>query len=227
MIFAGDPYVMLMSSLPAVLFLSEKEPPINAARLAERMKELAPEDRDEVEKMRTLIAWSAVDSRLDDATFVARAERAIASLRSPVLRAVARQRFEIRTLVAALRARHAGAEAPPEGMIWGFGRHVGRIRANWNAPDFGMGRQFPWVLKARERLEAGDTVGLERLLLETAWAGVERHELGHEFDFEAVACYILRWSLADRWARYDADVARLRFAELLDAAIADNFPGAA
>lgn len=227
MIWAGDPYVTLMASLPAVLFLSEKEPPINAARLAERLKDLAPEDRAEVERMRALIAWSATDPRLDDATFVAKAERAIADLRSPVLRAVARDRFEIRTLVAALRARHAGEEAPPEGAIWGFGRHVGRIRANWNAPDFGMGRLFPWVLKARERLKADDTAGLERLLLETAWAAVERHEQDHEFDFEAVAFYILRWSLADRWARYDADIAGVRFGELLDAAVADALPAAA
>jgi hypothetical protein len=32
---------------------------------------------------------------------------------------------------------------------------------------------------------------------------------------------MLRWSMADRWARYDADEARRRFAELLDAALAD------
>ncbi len=227
MIFAGDPYVTLMASLPAVLFLSEKEPPINAARLADRLKDLAPEDRAEVEAMRALLAWHAVDPRLDDEAFVARAERAIAALRSPTLRAVAQDRFEIRTIVAALRARHAGEEAPPEGRRWGFGRHVDTIRRNWTAPDLGLGRSFPWVAKARERLEAGDSAGLERLLLEVAWAAVQRHEAGHEFDFEAVAFYMLRWSLADRWARYDAEVAGARFGALLDAAVADALTAAA
>jgi hypothetical protein len=227
MIYRGDPYVTLMASLPAVLFLSEREPPINASRLAERLKDLMPEDQAEIERMRGLIAWSAIDPRLDDAAFVVKAERAIASLRSETLQAAARDRFEVRTLVAALRARHAGEDAPPEGVRWGFGRHVERIRRNWSAPDFGMARLYPWVLKARERLEAGDTAGLERLLLEVAWAAVQRHEQGHEFDLEAVAFYIMRWSIADRWARYDADVAGARFGELLDAAVADALPAAA
>jgi hypothetical protein len=143
MIYRGDPYVTLMASLPAVLFLSEREPPINASRLAERLKDLMPEDQAEIERMRRLIAWSVIDPRLDDAAFVAQAERAIASLRSEALQAAARDRFEIRTLVAALRARHAGEDAPPEGVRWGFGRHVERIRRNWSAPDFGMARLLP------------------------------------------------------------------------------------
>jgi hypothetical protein len=216
-----------MASLPAILFLSEKEPPINAARLADRLKDLAPADQAEIDRMRGLIAWHVVDPRLDDAAFVEKIDRAIAALRSPALKAAAQDRFEVRTLVAALRARHAGEDAPPEGRRWGYGRHVDTIRRNWTAPDFGVARSFPWVRAARERLEAGDTAGLERLLLETAWAAVERHQQAHEFDFEAVAFYIMKWSLADRWARYDADVAGARFGDLLDAAVADALPAAA
>jgi hypothetical protein len=75
------------------------------------------------------------------------------------------------------------------------------------------------VLTARERLERGDSAGLERLVLETAWTAVARREQGHEFDFEAVAFYLTRWALAERWAKYDADAAAQRFAEMLDAAV--------
>ena len=59
-------------------------------------------------------------------------------------------------------------------------------------------------------------------MLEAAWAAGERHLALHDFDFEAVVYYVLRWSLVDRWSRYDAEAAAVRFAELLDAAIAES-----
>jgi hypothetical protein len=127
----------------------------------------------------------------------------------------------MRTVIAALRRRHAGEAAPPRGTPWGFGRHVERLRAGWGQPDFGLGAFYPWIPAAREALVAGDTVALERLLLETAWKQQARLAVGHEFDLEAVALYMLRWSMNDRWARYDADAAQVRFRDLLDAALAD------
>jgi hypothetical protein len=86
------------------------------------------------------------------------------------------------------------------------------------------------VLKAKEKLEAGDARGLEAIVLQAAWDAGARHLAGHAFDFEAVAFYVLRWSLIDRWSRYDATAAAARFTDLLDAAFADtaqDFPVAA
>lgn len=219
MIYQGDPYVTLMASLPAIGLLSEKEPPINRARLMERLKQLSPEDMAEMEMIRSILSWDQIDIGSDDAAFVTRLNQVVASIRSDDLRAALEERMEIRTLIAALRRRHAGEDAPAPGTVWGFGRHVERIRANWSLPDFGLLRVYPWVLTARERLERGDGAGLERLVLETAWTAVARREQGHEFDFEAVAFYLTRWALAERWAKYDADAASVRFAELLDAAL--------
>jgi hypothetical protein len=220
-IFQSDPYVALMASLPAIGLLAEKAPPINRDRLEARLRALTPEDREEVEAMRALLVWEAFDTVTADAAYLARAERLIARLRSAPLREAARERLELRTIVAALRRRHAGEEAPPAEARWGYGRHLSRIRANWASPDFGLGRMFPWIAPARDMLEAGDVTGLERLLLETAWRAIERRAFGHAFDLEAVVFYLMRWSLADRWARYDADAAAARFAEALEAALAD------
>lgn len=227
MIYQTDPYVMLMASLPAILLLSEKEPPIKRARLAERLKQLSAADMAENEAAQAVLSWDRIDTGNDDAAFVARARRVIAGIRSPELRGALHERMEIRTVVAALRRRHAGEEAPPPGETWGYGLHVERIRANWGLPDFGLARVFPWVLAARERLERGDSAGLERVVLEASWEAVARRMPGHEFDFEAVAFYLLRWTLADRWARYDADAAAARFAEMLDAAMAGTEEAAA
>jgi hypothetical protein len=219
----APPYVMLMASLPALgPLLSERAPTISETRLERRLRELSPEDHAELEGLRSLASWLRLDMAEDEAAFLARARSVIAGVRSDAIRALARDRLEIRTLLAALRRRHAGEEAPAPGTPWGYGRFVETIRAHWGAPDFGVGRAFPWIGAAKERLESGDRAGLERIVLEAAWAAGERHLALHEFDFEAVVYYVLRWSLVDRWSRYDTEAAAVRFAELLDAAIAES-----
>jgi hypothetical protein len=225
MMFNSDPYVMLVASLPAIgPLLSDKEPPINRARLFERLKMLAPEDQAELDNLVSIFSWAALNVTESDAAFLERADRVVSSLRGEDLRRAARDRLEIRTLIAALRRRHAGEDAPAEGTRWGYGRFVDVIRAHWGAPDFGVGRAFPWVLAAKDKLDTGDTVGFERIALEAAWNSGTRCELGHAFDYEAVIFYVLRWSLNERWARYDADAAGTRFAGLLDAAFENYEP---
>jgi hypothetical protein len=210
-----------MASLPAIRLLSEKEPPINRARLIERLKSLAPEDATLLEQLSQVVAWSAVDVTLDDETYVRSVEALLAEIESPTLADALRDRLELRTVVAALRRRHAGEDPPPKGARWGYGRHVERLREGWNLPDFGLSAFYPWISAARDAIEAGDAIALERLTLEIVWRQQEQRGLGHEFDLEAVTLYLVRWSLADRWARYDADVAAHRFQDLVDAALAD------
>lgn len=215
-------YVMLMASLPAIRFLADKALPINQARLGERLKLLEPEDRDELLGIASIISWNRIDTGDDDAAYVARAERTIAGIRSLDLREAVLERLEIRTVVAALRRRASGEDAPPAHPAWGLGRHVNTIRRNWTVPDFGLARFYPWLAAARDKLDQGDASGLERLILDVTWNATARREFGHEFDLEAVAFYLMRWQLADRWARYDADAAALRFKALLDAALSDR-----
>ncbi|TVQ57953.1 MAG: DUF2764 family protein [Rhodobacteraceae bacterium] len=220
MIWRGEPYVTLMASLPAIRFLSEKAPPIGRSRLMERLKDLAPDDAELLRRLLETVSWRFIDPAQEDAAFLDRAEALLADLTRPALAAALSERLTLRTVVAALRRRHAGEDAPGKGERWGFGPVVARLRAGWALPDFGLGAAHPWIAPARETLEAGDAKGLERLLLEVAWAQQARHAEAHEFDFEAVVFYVLRWSMADRWAQYDADAARARFEELLDAALA-------
>jgi hypothetical protein len=222
MILPFPPYVMLMASLPAIgRVLTDQAPPISEARLAERLKALLPEDREELERIREVVSWHRLDRHEETAAFVARANALLASIRGEPVRTAVRDRLEIRTLLAALRRRHAGAEAPARGEAWGVGRYLETIRAHWSAPDLGVGRLFPWVAAAKQKLDAGDRIGLERIVLEAAWAAGERHLALHAFDYEAVVYYVLRWSLVDRWSRYDAEAAAERFAELLEEALAD------
>ncbi|HML90811.1 hypothetical protein [Methyloceanibacter sp.] len=222
MIFQTDPYVMLMASLPAVgPLLTGKAPPINRVRLDERLRQLSAEDAKELDAMAAILSWGRLDIGDEDAAFVTRAERLMETVHAPDLRAALNDRLELRTVIAALRRRHAGQEAPAEGEVWGYGRYAEQIRRNWALPDFGLARTFPWINPARERLEAGDPAGLERIVLQAAWDSVGRYAPGHEFDKEAVAFYVARWSLADRWSSYDPETAAIRFAELIDEAYAN------
>lgn len=215
----SEDYVTLMASLPALgPMLAAKHAPINRDRLEARLAMLRPEHRREVSEVAGLLVWSRLGMVETDAAIVARARRLVPRLSSPTLVDLVRGRLEIRTLVAALRRRHAGEDPPRPDEVWGYGRFVRRIRESWGQPDFGVGTPFPWALAAKDRLERDDATGLERIVLEAAWKQADWLAAGHEFDFEAVALYVVRWTLLDRWTRYDAEAAAARFAALVDAA---------
>jgi len=217
----SEDYVTLMASLPALgPMLAAKHAPINRDRLEARLAMLCPEHRREVSEVAGLLVWSQIPSRETDAAMVLRARWLVPRLSSATLVDLVRGRMEIRTLVAALRRRHAGEEAPRHDALWGYGRFVRRIRENWGQPDFAVGTPFPWVLRAKDRLERGDATGLERIVLEAAWKQADWLATRHAFDFEAVALYVVRWNLLDRWTRYDAEAAASRFAAMVDAAYA-------
>ncbi|MGV6874874.1 hypothetical protein ACUSIJ_19565 [Pseudochelatococcus sp. B33] len=221
----ADSYIMLVASLPDLGgFLEAHAPPINRLQIEERLAMLSPEDRAELDAVASVVAWDRIRGEDEDATVLTRAERVVASLRSETLRLLVRDRLEIRTLIAALRRRHAGEEAPAPHVRWGYGRFKETIRANWGDPAFGVALAFPWVGQAREKLESGDTAGFERVALQAVWDAIGRHGDLHTFDLEAVAIYLLRWAVVDNWAHYDTAAATTRFARLLDEALTDTIP---
>jgi hypothetical protein len=221
---AGLDYVTLMASLPALgTILAAKTPPINRVRLEARLKSmLRPEHLAEIEAAVDVLAWPRQPLSMTDSEFVKKAQQVIPKIQNETLRRLVRDMIELRTVVAALRRRHAGEDAPAEGEVWGYGRYVERIRANWREPGFGLDQVIKWLLPAKEKIEKADAAGLERILLEAAWRHTDRLIGAHDFDFEAVALYVLRWAILDRWTRYDVEAAAARFgallAEALDAA---------
>ena len=51
---------------------------------------------------------------------------------------------------------------------------------------------------------------------------VSRHGAAHEFDFEAVCVYVLKWGIVDRWVRADAEAAAARFEKLTEEGLRDH-----
>ena len=213
---AQDEYVSLMASLPALgPMLAAKHAPINGVRMLERLKQLRREHYAELLTVGELLSWSRLPLDGTDAELARRARAIIPTLTNQTLADIARDRMEMRTLVAALRRRHAGQDAPASDVAWGYGRYTRRMTSAWREPDFGLARSFPWVNAARECLEKDDSRGLERILLEQAWRLADRVAGGHTFNFEAVALYVVRWHLLYRWTQYDAEAAAVRFGELV------------
>lgn len=213
----GIEYVQLMASLPALgPILVAKTAPINRVRLQARLQRmLRPEHLAEIQAAASILAWPRQAMLTTDADFVRKARKVIPTLKSEALRLLVHELLEQRSVLAALRRRHAGQDAPAAGEIWGYGRYVDRIRANWREADFGLGQSLKWLLPAKDKLDKADAAGLERILLEAAWRQADRLVGAHDFDFEAVALYVVRWDLLDRWTRYDAEAAAVRFGALV------------
>lgn len=211
-------YVTLMASLPPVGKLFEaKQTPISRLKLESRLKMLTEKDAILLNRISSLIAWSEQPMERTDAEFIGEAQRFFEEVRCPILQEIVAYRLDVRTVVAALRRHYRGERNPPIGQPWGLGRWVNYIERHWTEPEFHLEVMFPWVSEAHRLLNANDSVALERLQFEVNWKMLQRVETGHYFDFEAVVIYLMRWSMVDRWIRYNGEVAVERFRKLVDA----------
>ena len=213
-----DRYYTLVASLPALppLF-SERRPPLSRYSLEQRLRMLEPDDARALNRLGRLMMWSRLPLEISDQEMVAMAEAVISEIRSPLLREVAEWRFELRTVVAAIRRRAAGEPPPAKGEVWGFGRWTRTLERNWGKGDFGLAGALPWIIDFNDRIEKMDSLGFEKSLLQLVWTYLSRQAEGHHFDFEAVALYAQRWDVIHRWSMYDATDAAKRFDELLKA----------
>lgn len=221
----SDPneYTMLMASLPhhSSLFAA-KRTPINRVKLESRLKVLRPEHRQNLDLVVNALFWFALPLGMKEGEIIARGREAMDRIENETLREVILNRLEIRTCVAALRRRHSGQTSPPAGRDWGYGRWLNHIARNWSEPSFRLDGVFPWLREADRLMRDNDTLGLERLLLETVWRNLGRYAAEHEFDFEAVVIYILRWTVVARWTLYNSEAASRRFAGLVETALGDH-----
>ena len=219
----GEPcYEMLMSSLPyhGRLF-GARQTPLSRFQLDKRLAWLSQDDAAALARIESVLQWRRQLLDQTDADFLQQATSVLDSLDNPLLKDVVQSRLETRTLIASLRMRMFGQPAPHPGIAFGFGRWVEVIRQHWSEPDFGLARVYPWVLEAESRLRERDALGLEKLFMGQLWAELSRLGFGHYFDFEAVAIYVLRWDLIDRWTHYNDVDAKANILSLADGGLGD------
>jgi hypothetical protein len=213
-------YVMLITSLPyhGPLF-GAHQTPLSRLRLNLRLRILDEADAQAIKDLSSVLHWIHQSMAVSDAELIARAERFETAWGEGFLSDILRFRMELRTLYTALRRRRRGETAPPAGRRWGYGRWVRHIERYWNEPGFRLQQVYPWINEAERLIEARDSLGLERLLLGIVWDYLIRISEGHEFDFEAVVIYVLRWDLIARWSSYDGARAVQRFERLVDSGL--------
>ncbi|WP_269584623.1 hypothetical protein [Roseibium sp. Sym1] len=217
-------YIALVTSLPHLgKLFSRREVPISEYRLTQRLRMLEPEHARLLKEIVDITAWSGVAKFSRDEEVIQQAGRVVADLKDyPDLQHLVGARMETRTLIAALRRRRDGQDVAGDIQTWGYGRWCSRIKANWSDPAFGLGHFMPWVGEAHRLMQAGDQIAMERLALTQVFNQLDHYNSLHEFDFEAVAIYVLRWVIVERWSRYNSDDAAARLRELVAAALGDE-----
>jgi hypothetical protein len=217
-------YIALLASLPPLPRFDRAERlPINEDRLAVRLRMLEGEDMAMVERVASFLAWQRQPVERTDAQVVTIFKEIVpVASENPSLMAMIEFRMTERTIMAALRRRHRGMSAPTPGEEWGVGSWVQHIERNWEDPDFKLGKILPWVPQARQYLEAGETLALERLLMTLVWQRVDRLTENDPFGFEDVLAYLFKWDILQRWLSYDRDAARVRFDNLLTEVIGEQ-----
>jgi hypothetical protein len=221
----ADRYAMLASSLPHLPPpFSARERPLTRIQLDRRLRLLEPADATTLRAIENVLRWTVLAPGTTDAEQAARGRQLVAEIAEPALREAVARRLESRTVVAALRRRRDGAGPPARDADLGYHRRADRIRRHWQDPALGLDATAPWVRAAERHLADGAAYDLERLLLRSAWRDLEELGRGQAFDVVAVALYVLKWDLMDRWMRYDAATARERFDAVVEDALAQYGP---
>ena len=217
-------YYTLVASLPWLpRFDRTDRLPITRERLLKRFRMLNPDDAELVERGIEFLAWYRHPVERTDAEMVSAYERLMTVIDDPVVLTVIELAVDQRMIIVALRRRHRGLPAPTPGEPWGVGRWVHHIERNWDDPDFKLKSEYPWISQARAHLEAGETLALDRLLIELLWDCMDRFLEKDMFSFEALLAYLFKWGLINQWLSYNREAAKARFEQLvMEVSGADN-----
>ncbi len=116
---------------------------------------------------------------------------ALAQSQNPFLRAYLQFEWDLRNLLAAVRARRLGK--PPAEAVVGEGE-VAEALSRSGAEDFGLGRQWPWLEKL---LAIQDPQALRDAVEGVLWDYLEENRGEDPFDFRAILVYLLELLLLE------------------------------
>lgn len=211
-------YYTLIASLPGLPPRFEVERcPITRPRLLERLKMLQPEDSVVLEQLLDFLAWDRQPVDRSDDEVQRRYEALMQTIRDPLVRILVRTSMDIRTIICGLRRRRAGLPPPSAA-----GELVGAVQRNWDHPDFKLRSRFPWIEELARRLDSGQPREAQRLVFSVIWDFWTRRAGRYHFSFEAVICYLIRWSIINQWTSQSLSVGRERFEQLTTEIVSDH-----
>ena len=204
-------YYTLITALPWLPDLQQcKQLPLSRIALDQRLTMLNEADRKQLELVEGLFHPNdRVLQGLTDKDVVSRWQAQLNDLLSDVLRERILFHMELRTLLAALRSREAGMENPA--LFFGIGRWLPRIRKHWFEPGFGLDEVCPQLHQLQRIVAKNDPMLLENKMNQWLWHDLVLCERQNHFSFEALACFVLRWGIAERHLQQNANLALEEF----------------
>jgi len=206
-------HYMFVASLPPLPSHFGTGPiPITAQTLHHRLQLLDDEDRATVEQLADFFRWDRQPLDRTDAEVLAKHRQLNTEIRNPMIRRVILHRFEMRTLVAAIRCRRDGI-SPPEMPDLPVAES---IRRYWDHPFFRLDSRYSWLVPFCKALDDGCPQQAQYELFNELWGLWSRLNQETHFSLESIVLYLARWEILRRWASQNADVGRQRFDDLVD-----------
>lgn len=204
-------YYTLIASLPHLPNQFDVDRlPISRSELRGRLRLLQTDDHLVVDQVTQFFVWDRQPLERTEEDVIQIYNRLKRDIRNPLVRQIVDHRIDMRTIVAAIRLRLAGAQ-PPQGV----GQLTDTIRRNWSRPFFSLEPRYPWIEPFTHVLEQGLQRRGQYLLFENLWTTWKRRAQDYHFTFEVVILYLARWEILERWTCQNADEGRLRFNNLL------------
>jgi hypothetical protein len=210
MLWSNSYYTLIASLPPLPVHVDVERMPITRERLGSRASMLEPGDRVIIQQLFDFLHWDRQSLERTDEDVIRQYNKVMATVQNPLAREIIDLTMNARTILAALRRRRRGLE-PPRGV----GRWVEYIRRHWQHPTFALDLHYPWIAEVDRLHAAGDTLAVQRILLESGWRYWKRRADEYFFSFEAVLLYVIRWEVLYRWVHRDADVGAQKFEALL------------
>lgn len=211
-------YYTLIGSLPQLPAWYDAGPlPISTQQLRDRLELLQPRDRQVVRWLTEFFLWDRQPLDRSDSEVWETYALLQAQISNPLARQITQHRTEMRTLLAALRAKRAD-----EQPLSGPGPLLEHIRRHWRRPYFDLDRRYSWIAPFDKAMDRGAVRDAQKILFDSLWKTWTELAAGRFFTFEAVLLYLARWEIVERWTSQNADEGRRRFANLLRESLGDD-----
>lgn len=109
-----------------------------------------------------------------------------------------------------------------QGRIVGSDDFVSDAVLHSNLPDFGIGKEFSFVTRIMEFIEARDYAGLEVFLDQLRFSRIDELTPFSYFDIEQVLAYSLKLKIIERWVRLDDEQGKTRLEHLSNRDVGDT-----
>jgi len=219
-----DPYLTLLCSLPGFdAIFAHKIPPLSRLRLDQRLLLLTEEDRHQLDLVEQVVNWSRWPSGTDNSFAFKHIQSLLDQMTDQRCKQLTLEILDLYAVHNALYMRGDDEEsAHPPSTPWCISRFRSRLEQHWQDEDLGLSHYFSWIPEAAEALRNKQVLIVQKTFIKSIWQHLQRQQPEDEFSFYAVVVYVLKWTLADRWSRTDADKARDRFQQLLTAGQSKN-----